>query len=155
VSPYTLTSVLAPAISSVRRLSAIKSIFKSTDPGFYTNNENDTHTDTCVCGTTFTVVEDTAQVCDVSPFSNEYQAMKDMPIISAATTYTNPTNGESVILLVNQALWFRKAMPNSLFSPNHSYGTTASVFQMTQLTGHSSLESTLTKPCSYLLPYMA
>jgi hypothetical protein len=48
----------------------------------------------------------TGRVCDVSAFSNIYEVAKDVPIVTAATTYTAPNFSFSIILVVNQALSF-------------------------------------------------
>lgn len=55
---------------------------------------------------------------DVSPFSNEYDALKDVPIASAATAYDNPDTGETIILEFHQGLWFGDRMEHSLINPN-------------------------------------
>jgi hypothetical protein len=36
----------------------------------------------------------------------------------AATAYTIQATGETVIFILNQGLWFRTKLPNSLWNPN-------------------------------------
>ena len=55
---------------------------------------------------------------DVSPFSDEYAAMKDVPIASAATAVDDKESGETIILEFHQGLWFGTRMENSLINPN-------------------------------------
>jgi hypothetical protein len=52
------------------------------------------------------------------PYTDTYEAVKDVPIVSAATAWTNQETGESVILYFNQVLWYGKKMPVSLINPN-------------------------------------
>jgi hypothetical protein len=56
-------------------------------------------------------------VCDVLAFSNSYEVAKDITIVTAATTYTAPDFSFSIILVVNQALFFLE-MEYSLLNPN-------------------------------------
>ena len=46
----------------------------------------------------------TERVCDVMPYSDEYEAKKSVPIAQVATGYT-ATTGQRTILIVNEALW--------------------------------------------------
>jgi len=47
----------------------------------------DSHADTCCTGLTCCVIEYMGKTCDVTPFSHEYEPMKDIPIVKAATAY--------------------------------------------------------------------
>ena len=80
--------------------------------------ELDSHADTCCAGATSAVIEYTGKTCDVSPFSKEYDAMKNVPIVKAATAYDDAETGETFILIMGQALYFGDRMENSLLCPN-------------------------------------
>ena len=82
--------------------------------------ELDSHADTIVAGRNTLLMSYTDRVCEVSPYSDEYQPKKDVPIVSAATGYTSAC-GENYILILNEALW----MPNL----NHSLLSTISFYQ--------------------------
>jgi hypothetical protein len=56
--------------------------------------------------------------CEVVPFSEEYESMKDIPIMSAAMAWTNEQTGETVILYFHQMLWYGNKLANSLINPN-------------------------------------
>jgi hypothetical protein len=56
--------------------------------------------------------------CEVTPFTDEYESMKDIPIVTAATAWTNQETGETLILIFNQVLWYGKKLTNSLVNPN-------------------------------------
>lgn len=106
-----------------RRSARINSVHV-TDPSFQTTEgkvakcEMDTHADTCVAGSNFLMCEFDGTTCEVMPFSSEYESMKDIPIVSAATAWTNEETGETVILYFHQVLWYGDKLNNSLINPN-------------------------------------
>ena len=106
--------------TGVRVLSSAKSATMIENPvaGTLGRLELDSHADTCCFGANFTTMFITQYVCDVSPFSNEYTPMKDVPICSAATAYDDKTTGETTILVFHQGLWFGPSLANSLINPN-------------------------------------
>ena len=81
------------------------------------NCELDTHADTCVAGPNFRIDEFTGEYCDVTPFSNEYKPMTNVPIVNASTAFTN-NDGLTVILRFNQVLWYGTKLSVSLINPN-------------------------------------
>jgi hypothetical protein len=80
--------------------------------------EMDTHADTSVAGSNFIMCEFDGTTCEVSPFTDEYQLMTDVPIVSAATAWTDDESGETVILWFNQILWYGNKLDHSLINPN-------------------------------------
>jgi len=54
----------------------------------------------------------------VSPFIEEYAPIGDILIASVATAWDNPTDGSTVILVINEALYFGNRMEYSLLCPN-------------------------------------
>jgi hypothetical protein len=56
--------------------------------------------------------------CEVTPFTDAYESMKDIPIVTAATAWTNEETGETLILLFHQVLWYGKKLESSLLNPN-------------------------------------
>ena len=87
--------------------------------------ELDTHADTCVLGTNFIILHYTGRVCDVSPYSSEYESVKNVPIVSGATAWTDRQTGETYILIVHEALWMADRLSHSLINPNQlrAFGT--------------------------------
>jgi hypothetical protein len=63
--------------------------------------EMDSHADTCVLGRNFVVLSYTGRVCDVYPYSETYEAIKDVPIVTAATAVQDESTGEVFILVIN------------------------------------------------------
>jgi hypothetical protein len=94
------------------------------DAGTISNCELDSHADTCVAGANFLACEFNGITCEVVPFTNNYEPMKDIPIVLAATAWLNEETGETVILYFHQILWYGKRLSNSLLNPNqiHHYG---------------------------------
>ena len=78
--------------------------------------ELDTHADTFVAGRNCLLMHYTERVCDVMPYSDEYEAKKSVPIAQVATGYT-AANGQRTILIVNEALWIPE-LEHSLMNPN-------------------------------------
>jgi hypothetical protein len=91
------------------------------ESGFIGKNEIDNHADTICAGLNWIVlVEFTGEYCNVSPFSTEYEPrLENVPIahcIDASTVYTYDSTGATVLLFVDQVLWFGDKMPTSLIS---------------------------------------
>jgi hypothetical protein len=84
-----------------------------TDQG---RSDLDSHADTCVVGSHYKVIEYTGETCNVHPFSDEYEPVKDVPIVHAGTAYEH-TTGETFILVACQALHLPRQQ-NALLCPN-------------------------------------
>jgi len=80
--------------------------------------ELDTHADTCGLNEVARVLEYSGQVVEVSGFANTMQPLSDIPIVKAAVAYDCPKTGETVILIINQGLYFGKQLSHILFNPN-------------------------------------
>ena len=80
--------------------------------------ELDSHADTCCAGSSFRLIEYTGQTCTVAPFTTTLSELKDIPIVKAATAYDDPITGETLVLVLAQALWFGDKLENSLICPN-------------------------------------
>ena len=66
----------------------------------------------------------TDQVCDVSPFIDEYNPLISVPVVTGCTAWDDPKTGQTFILEFHQSLWFGDKLENSLINPNQcrSYG---------------------------------
>jgi hypothetical protein len=105
--PRRVSSVTAPPLAGLK--------YEANVPG---RNELDNHADTCCLGRNFVPLYFTGQVCDVSPYSDAYEPQRDVPIAAGATAFTIKESGETVILVVNQGLYFGEQMPCSLINQN-------------------------------------
>jgi hypothetical protein len=58
----------------------------------------DNHADTIhVSDPNFTAVQFTGEHCKVSPFSEQYNRMRNIPVASAAMALDNPETGETTL----------------------------------------------------------
>ena len=80
--------------------------------------ELDSYADTCVFGRNFIPLHFTGKECDVSPYTDDYDSVLNVPIVTAATAFDDPESGQTYILVFNEGLWMPKSMENSLINPN-------------------------------------
>lgn len=78
--------------------------------------EVDSHADTFVAGRNCMLMHYTERVCDVMPYSDDYEAKTQVPIVQAATGFTS-SNGSRFILIFNEAIWMPQ-LQYSLMNPN-------------------------------------
>ena len=81
-------------------------------------SELDSHADTCVAGSNTVPLWYTDHKVSVSPFIGEYQPLEDIPVASVATAWDDPKDGSTIILIINEALYFGDRMPHTLLCPN-------------------------------------
>ena len=108
------------AIRSTTRYRSIRSLETTPlpAPGTVARCELDSHADTCVAGPNFSLDEYTGEFCDVTPYSQEYQPLTNIPIVNASTAFTDHQSGETVIFHLNQVLWYGAKLAMSLINPN-------------------------------------
>ena len=82
-----------------------------------TRCEIDNHADTCCLGKNFVPLAFTNRVCDVHAFTDQVDTVNNIPVVTGATAAALP-NGQTVILVVHQGLYFGERMPHSLINPN-------------------------------------
>jgi hypothetical protein len=63
-------------------------------------------------------LEFTNQVAEVSGFANLLNPLRDIPIIKAALAYDHLDTGETIVLVINQALYFGDQLDDILIKPN-------------------------------------
>ena len=107
-----------------RNLSSIQ--HRSEDQFLSCRVELDSHADTCGVNEVARILEYSGQVAEVSGFSDTMEPLRDIPIVKAALAYDEPLTGDTVILIVNQALYFGSHLSHMLFNPNQlrSHGVT-------------------------------
>jgi hypothetical protein len=88
-------------------------------------SEMDTHADTCVLGPNFIILHYTGRECDVSPYTDVYDSVKSVPIVSGATAWTAQVDGLDYILVIYEGLWMPSTVKASLINPNQlrAHGT--------------------------------
>ena len=70
----------------------------------YGKCESDSHADTIAAGANCVVLNYTGKGCDVSPYRDDYEAVKNAPIVNAATAWQSHQTGQTYILVFNGAL---------------------------------------------------
>ncbi|MFN9957217.1 MAG: hypothetical protein ACK55I_29285, partial [bacterium] len=58
------------------------------------------------------IIEYTGQTVEVSGFSTSMDSIKNVPIVKAALAYDDPSTGETLILVLNQTLYFGDHLPH-------------------------------------------
>ena len=88
--------------------------------------ELDSHADTTVLGANCIILSNTGQSCEVMPYTDTYDAITDVPVVTGATLWTFPHDGDEFILIFNEALWMGDTLQHTLVNPNQlrGYGTT-------------------------------
>ena len=59
----------------------------------------DSHADTTVLGSNCVVLAYTGKECEVSPYADEYDAIRNVPVVTGATVWTNLTENAQKGLL--------------------------------------------------------
>ena len=84
--------------STLRRISSTKSSHKETNI-VHGRCESDSHADTTAVGGNCIILEYTGKVCDVSPYRDDYESVKNVPIVHAGTAWQSPETGQTYIFL--------------------------------------------------------
>ncbi len=116
-------NVVAANITTNRRLSSThqrhRGIQRDTDV-VHGRNELDSHADTIVLGRNSVIIHYTGRECDVAPYSDSYEPMRNVPIVTGATAVTNTETGDTIILVFNEALWMGDQLDHSLLNIRRS-----------------------------------
>jgi hypothetical protein len=100
------------------RLSYGESVPNNTVMGTIGRNEMDTHADTCCAGANWQLLDFTNEVCEVTPFLDSYELVKEVMVARCGTVWTSPNTGCEYLLVGDQMLWFGSQMDHSLINPN-------------------------------------
>ena len=86
--------------------------------GMQGKNEADNHADTFCFGLNWLPQYFTGRICDVAPFTDKLDVVKDVEIWSACTAVVLSETGETIIVLAHEGLLFGNRLPHSLINPN-------------------------------------
>jgi hypothetical protein len=84
----------------------------------YSTPEMDTHADTCVLGPNFIILHYTGRECDVSSYTEVYESVKAVLIVSGATAWTDEGTRLTNILVIIEGLWMPETVTANLINPN-------------------------------------
>ena len=61
----------------------------------------------------------------MSPYSDDYEAIKNIPVVCGTTLSTDTVDNQEYILVFNESLWMGDSLTHSLINPNqlHAFGT--------------------------------
>ena len=79
--------------------------------------ELDNHVDTILFGQGFILLSETGRECDVSTYTDEYEAIKNVPLVSAATAWTSLELAETFIIIMHEGLWMNNTMKHTFVYP--------------------------------------
>ena len=103
----TKTSQIKQTVSSVRRkmgptrlLSAAHAVRNSSNE-YHGRIELELYSDTTVLGCNCVILTYTSKECKVSPYSDKYESIKHVPVVTGATSWTCPHSRETFILVFN------------------------------------------------------
>ena len=110
--------------------------------------ELDSHADTIVLGSNCVILHHTGKVCEVSPYSDDYEAIKNVPVVCGATLWTDTVDNQEHILVLNESLWMGDSLTHSLINPNQlcAFGTDTILFANT----HAPTDQELNK-CPHIM----
>ena len=77
-----------------------------------------THADLIIFGHSFISLFKTGREFDVSPYTDEYEAIKNVPTVSAETAWTSLELAETFIIILHEVLWMNTNMEQTLINPN-------------------------------------
>ena len=80
--------------------------------------ELDTHADTIIFGQSFILLSETGRKCDVSPYTDEDEAIKNVPIVLAETAWKSLELAEIFIIILHEGLWMNTTMDHMSVNPN-------------------------------------
>ena len=86
--------------------------------------ELDKHADTTVLGSNCVVLSYTGKECEVSPYSSQYEAVRNLPVVTGATVWTNAADGTAYLQIFHESLWMGDKLDHTLVNPNQlrAYG---------------------------------
>lgn len=90
---------------------------KQPKPNSRADNELDSNADTCCLGSNFVILNYTRRVADVYSYDKSSKPIENVPIVSGATAYDDPS-GKTYILIVNEGLYYGEKLDHSLINPN-------------------------------------
>ena len=109
---------LSRIASSIRRPAAAKAKRRPMSLPTEDRIELDNHADTIVLGANCIILSHTGQSCEVMPYSDTYDTITDVPVVTGATLWTSPHDGDEFILIFNESLWMGNTLQHTLVNPN-------------------------------------
>ena len=74
----------------------------------------DSHTDSLVVGENTIILYNTDMTVNVTPFSDDFGVMTEVPVFHGVVVYDCPIAGDTYMLIINNALYIREIEQNIL-----------------------------------------
>ena len=118
------TSNTKQVFSSVRRKMGPTRCLSAACLVCNSNNANhgrielDSHADKTVLGRNCVILTSTGKECEVSLYSDEYELIQHVKVVTGATAWNYPHSSEKFILVFNEALCMGEKLDHKLVNPN-------------------------------------
>ena len=89
-----------------------------SDHVVYGQSELESHDETIVLDQNSIIMGYTGHECDVLPYTDTYESIKKIPIVTGETGYTSPIIDQQSILIFNDVLLLGDKMQHTLINPN-------------------------------------
>ena len=60
----------------------------------------------------------TGKEYEVLPYADKYNAIRNVPVVTGVTVWTNSLDGASILFVFNEALWMGDRLHHTLINPN-------------------------------------
>lgn len=97
-------------------INTVLNISASTSSSSQSRTELDSHADSPVVGKNAIILYKTDMTVNVTPFSDDFGMMPEVPVVHAAVAYDCPVTGLTTILIINNALYIAE-MEHNLLPP--------------------------------------
>ena len=114
---YSLLQSICRIKTQNRRVSSTKK-HATSQPFTESTCELDSHADTIVAGRNCLILNYTGKECDVALYRDDYEAVTNVPIVTAATAWQSTVTGQTYILVFHEALWMGDTLDHTLLNPN-------------------------------------
>ena len=105
-------------VSGIRDKSRQESLPHTHQQSIHGRVEMDSHANTTVLGLNCVVLAYTGKECEVSPYADKYDAIRNVPVVTWATVWTNSQDGAPILLVFNKPLWMGDQLHHTLIHPN-------------------------------------
>ena len=89
-------------------INTVLNISASTSSSSQSRTELDSHADSPVVGKNAIILYKTDMTVNVTPFSDDFGMMPEVPVVHAAVAYDCPVTGLTTILIINNALYIAR-----------------------------------------------
>ena len=79
--------------------------------------ELDSHVDITVLSRNCVILTYTGKERKLSPYSDEYESIQHVPVVTRSTAWTRPHSGETSIIVFDEALWMGDKLDQILVNP--------------------------------------